>query len=211
MRLAIVLAAAASFAESGYEATTIGGVAVRAGTSIGNVYRYFKGKEALFAAVVPDAFAAELRRRTRAQITALDAVRDIRALPADAHYHVVRGELLRFAIDHRLRVVILLARAEGTPFEGFAGDFAKRLVAWALAYARRAWPKARPSAGMRFALAEVYANYLRALAHAFEAFTDEARIREVVAHLTAHHQGGLKHLFETAARAANEGPSRSTR
>ena len=199
---AIVAAATLSFAEVGYDATTIAGVAARAGTSIGNVYRYFAGKEELFAAVVPDAFAAELKRRTRAQITALDAVRDIRSLAPDARYHVLRGELLAFAIAHRLRVVILLGHAKGTRFESFAADFAKRLVTWALAYARRAWPSALPTPEMRFALSCVYANYLASLAQALATFADEERIREAVAHLTAHHQGGLKHLFETAADAA---------
>ena len=186
-------------------------VAERAGSSIGNVYRYFRRKEELFAAVLPPEFARDLRRRTRARVEALGAAQDVRLLAPDARYHVLASELLDHCIANRERVVILLGRAEGTPFASFADDFAKRLVDWALAYARHAWPAVRPSAGMRFALRQIYATFLRSLAQTFQTFRAPEAIREGVAHLTAHHQGGLKHLFETAAAAAEAAPQSKPR
>ena len=59
----------------------------------------------------------------------------------------------------------------------------------------------RPTATVRFALTSIYTSYLRNIAAAFVELRGEERIREAVLHLTAHHQGGLKHLFETAANA----------
>lgn len=199
VRAAIVAAAASLFAEQGYAATSVAAIAERAGTSTGNVYKYFRGKDEVLAAVVPADFAATVRRMTRRRIEALGAVRDVRLLAPDAKYHVLAGELLDLCIAHRERVVILLGRAEGTPFEGFAQDFAAKLVRWALAYARRAWPELTQSAPLRYALARIYDGFLRSIADAFVRFRDEAAIREAVRHLTAHHQGGLKHLFLTAA------------
>jgi len=204
VRAEIVAASASLFAEAGFAATTMAAVAERAGTSIGNVYRYFEGKDRLFAEVLPDEFAAKVRRMTRARIAALGTARDVRLLAPDARYHILAGELLEYCLAHRERIVILLGRAEGTPFASFAGDFTKKLVEWALEYARHAWPAVEHTKAMRFALTQIYTRYLTSLAETFATFRDEEAIRDAVAHLTAHHQGGLKHLFETAASAATK-------
>jgi AcrR family transcriptional regulator len=206
VRAQIVAAATALFAEVGFEATTMAQVAERAGSSVGNVYKYFASKDALLAAVLPESFATELRRATRRRVKALGTARDVRLLPADARYHVLAEELLAHCIAHRERVVILLARAAGTPFASFADDFAKSLVGWALEYARHAWPTVRPGPGMRFALSRIYASYLQQVADALVVFRDPEAIRDAVAHLTAHHQGGLKNLFETAATRTRQTP-----
>jgi AcrR family transcriptional regulator len=204
VRAQFVAAASALFAEVGYATTTMGAVAERAGSSIGNLYKYFPSKEALFEVVVPSSFVTDVRRLTRARIEALGTIRDIRLVPADASYHVLAGDLLDLCLAHRERIVILLGRAEGTPFEDFPEDFTKRLVEWALDYVKGAWPTVRPTPEMRFALRRIYRNYLAGVAEAFMTFREEKPIREAIAHLTAHHQGGLKHLFETAANAAKQ-------
>jgi AcrR family transcriptional regulator len=205
VRESFVMAAASLFAEVGYETATMAAIAERASSSIGNLYKYFAGKEDIFAAVLPAEFAEHVRRLTEARIDALGGVRDIHALPPNARYHVLAGDLLDVCLAHRERVIILLDRAEGTPFAGFAVDFRDKLVAWALRYARKAWPSLRPTASLRFALETIYEHFLRGLARAFAAFRDERSIRAAVAHLTTHHQGGLKHLFEIASAPA--GPS----
>src|SRR4051794_3902450 len=123
VRAAIVAAAASLFAEVGFEATTMASVAERAGSSIGNVYKYFPSKGELFAAVMPDEFAHELRRMTRARVKAASDTRDLRTLPPGSRYRVLAAELLDHCLANRERVIILLARAEGTPFASFASDF----------------------------------------------------------------------------------------
>ena len=205
VRAGIVSAAAALFAELGYEATTMAGVAERADSSVGNVYRYFANKEELFAAVLPADFARDLQRRTRARIEALGDAKDIDQLDPGARYHILAGELLDFSIANRERVVILLGRGQGTPFASYAQDFTKQLVRQALAYLRRVWPVVPPSPALRFALRRVYEGYLASIAEAFVTFRGDEQIREAVSHLTAHHQGGLKRLFETAAIQRGQG------
>jgi len=203
VRARIVEAAASAFAADGYGGTTIGAVAARAGVSTGNVYRYFEGKEQLFAAALPASFAADLRARTRDKVKALGAVRDLRLLAKDARYHVLSGELLDYCLANRARVIILLARAEGTEFARFAGEFRDALVEWALEYVRVAWPTVVATPALRFALDEIYARFLGAMATALTELADDGAVREAVFHLTSHHQGGLKHLFELAARGGD--------
>lgn len=199
IRAEIVRAATSLFAEVGVSGTTIAAVAARAGVSTGNVYRYFEGKDQLFAEVLPDAFAAELRRRTQARVEALADTRDVRTLEKDAAYRVFSRELLEFTIENRERVVILLRHADGTPLASFRGELERLLVTWALAYARRAYPGFEVTPALRFALDRIYAAYVASLTAALAELDRPERIRAVVAHLSAHHLGGMKFLFENAS------------
>ena len=198
MREALVTAAAETFAALGYEATTMAAVASRAGFSIGNLYKYFPGKQQLFAAAIPPELVTELRQRTRARMRALGSAKDVRELGADAAYHALAGDLLDYCLKHRAAVVVVLARAEGTAFEGFKHGFVRQLVKWALAYARGPYPQLRPTPELRFALTQAYDAFVGAVAAALRAFPDESAARRVIALLTAQHQGGLKRLFELA-------------
>ncbi len=205
VRAEFVAAASGLFAEVGYEATTMGAIAERARSSVGNLYKYFSSKEALFEVVVPADFVEEVRRRTKERIAALGTIRDIRLVPADARYWVLAGDLLELCLAHREAIVILLGKSEGTPHATFAEDFTGALVRWALDYAKGAWPTVRPTDELRFALQRIYRNFLAGIADAFMTFRDHERIREAVAHLTAYHQGGLKDMFETAAGSVERG------
>ena len=81
---AILDAAARILTESGYAAASTNRVAERAGVSIGSLYEYFPGKEAIFA---------ELRRREgqKAYAELMTGLRPDR--PRDAIRHVVRSRL----------------------------------------------------------------------------------------------------------------------
>jgi AcrR family transcriptional regulator len=197
VRDAFVAAAAETFAELGYAATTMADVAARAGSSVGNLYKYFDGKQQLFEAAVPAELVHELSRRTQARIRALGTAKDIRELAADAHYHALAGDLLDYCFVHRAAVVLVLARAEGTPFASFTQDFVEKLVRWALDYARTAYPALEVTPLFRFVLRHAYTSFIAAVAEALRQFPDEAEARVVISLLTLQHQGGLKRLFET--------------
>jgi AcrR family transcriptional regulator len=58
---AIVDAAATAFADFGFEATTMEGIAARANTSIGSLYQFFPNKHALFREVARECLAKSRR------------------------------------------------------------------------------------------------------------------------------------------------------
>jgi AcrR family transcriptional regulator len=202
VRQAFVRAAGEAFAADGFLATTMADVAARAGSSVGNLYKYFQSKQALLDAVVPPGLVRELRRRTRARIRALGTARDVRELASDADYHAVGGELLDFCLQHRAAVVIVLLRGDGTPFAAFAESFVEQLTAWALEYASQAYPDLELRPALLFALRHAYRHFVSVVALALQEFPDETEARDVVALLTLQHQGGLKRLFESARRNA---------
>jgi AcrR family transcriptional regulator len=192
-----VAAAAASFAEAGYEATTMAGVAERAGSSVGNLYKYFSSKQELLDAAIPPELVRELGQRTRARMLALGRATDVAQLAPSAPYHALAGELLDFCFEHRAAVVVLLSRAQGTRHAAFATEFVEQLVAWSLEYARLPYPALRPTPELQFVLRRAYQSFVASVATALHEFTDETRARGVIALLTSAHQGGLKRLFET--------------
>ena len=197
VRDAFVAAAAETFAELGFEATTMADVAARASSSVGNLYKYFAGKQQLFDAAVPAELVQELKRRTHARIRALGAAKDVRELGADARYHALAGELLDYCLAHRAAIVIVLGRAQGTPFAAFTHDFVEKLMQWALDYARTPYPALAVTPQLRFVLRHAYTSFIAAVAQALRQFPDDAEARAVIGLLTAQHQGGLKRLFET--------------
>jgi AcrR family transcriptional regulator len=172
-------------------------VAARARSSVGNLYKYFGGKQQLFDAAVPAELVVELNRRTHARIRALGTAKDVRELAADAQYHALAGDLLDYCLAHRAAVVIVLARAAGTQFASFTHDFVEKLMQWALDYARHPYPALRVTPRLRFVLRHAYTSFIAAVAEALRQFPDEAEARAVISLLTSQHQGGLKRVFET--------------
>lgn len=210
MRQAIIDAAAAEFAGVGFAAATLAQVAQRAGTSIGNVYKYFAGKDALFAAAVPDELAETLRLLLRRRMQAAIGVRDLRRLPPDHRYHRAAQDLLHFTLSHRFQILVLLSQSEGTPFAGFADDLAARLTRIALAYGRRTYPAARLSASRRRTLTRLYRGFLSALAAILREEQSAPALRRASEQYVQYHQAGLRAFFAAAERSDKAPPRRES-
>jgi AcrR family transcriptional regulator len=196
VRRGIEEAALEVFAARGFLAATMSEIAALAGVSTGNLYRYFPGKEELFDAVVGPAFVRRFRTLLRRRVRALAGRRDLRELVPEDPYHLASEELLRFCIDHRLRVVVLLLRSGGSRWDGFDERTAQDLVRLALAHFSALDPGLELSRPMRFDLVEIYRGFVRVLARILERFESEAAIREAVAPYTRYHLAGLKSFFE---------------
>lgn len=184
------------FAARGYGGAAMDEIAAAAGVSTGNVYRYFRGKRELFDAVVPASFVRSFRTQVRRRVRALDGVRDVRELAPGAPWHLASEELLRFSIDHRLRVIVLLARAEGSRYARFAEHTVEDLVRLAIAHFESIDPGLELSRAMHFDLGEIYRAFVRVLVRILERFETEAAIRDAVAAYTRYHLAGLNGFFE---------------
>lgn len=195
VRERIEAAALEVLAERGLKATTIAEVARRASVSTGNIYRYFPDKAALFDAVMPVSFARGLMSRLRKRIEALDGVTDAATQGAGSPFRVVSEDLLRFALSNRLRVVVLLGRAEGTPHERFADRLVGDLGRLALNHYRRLGREVRPTAALRLTLDRIYRNWITAIVNILSSEEEEARIREQVEMFSRYHLAGMNALF----------------
>jgi AcrR family transcriptional regulator len=191
----IARAALATFATKGYASATVAEIARAAAVSTGNVYRYYENKEVLFHTVVPDDFVQTLTSLLRKRVKALAGVDDVRTLDAKAPYRIASEELLRFCIDNRLRVVVLLGRAHGSRLEGFAEETVQELIRLAIAHFRTLQPGLRLTEAMRFNLTQIYRSFVGTMVETLARFEDEPVIREVLAGFGKYHLVGLKSFF----------------
>lgn len=196
LRTRILEAALAEFAAHGYPATTMSNIAARAGTGAAALYRYYENKEALFDAVLPESIARSfetlLSRRVRSLAAAVG--------PRDE----TGNEMLAFWEAHRLAVVILLDRAEGTPYAHFGTRFVDQLVELTLAELKR--PAHKVDAPAKFVLRRIFENTRSMIASILEAHEDPRHMRAAIETFWAYQISGLKGF----ARKAMEAPSRQT-
>lgn len=198
IREAILKAAAEAFAEGGFERAALGDIVERAGTSIGNLYKYFSNKDELFAEFIPRGFTTELTSRVRAQVEALRSESDVFSLAADHAYRRASEDLVAFTIEHRARVVFLLLRAEGTKHERFASQVVRLLVELAFEHARTTFPTFTATPASKRALTRIYKAFVATLGTILAEERGEHAVREAIALQATYHLSGLKALFVSA-------------
>jgi len=207
VRARILEAARAELAERGYAGTTMATIAARAALGTGGIYRYYPSKDELVAAAIPAAlvrdFEALLDRRVRALGATLARSND------DAG-----EEIFRFWTAHRLAVVVLLDRAEGTPHADFPQRFVDRLVALSLEQLRAGYPGVEIDDATLFVLRRVFEGTRSALAEILRAHEDEAAMRTAVETFWTYQLAGLKALSKrvgSATRRSRRPPSPRSR
>lgn len=187
-------AAATVFADAGYGGATMAAIAREAGISTGNLYRYFGNKEELFSTVVTDSFADELLSLLHQRVSSLVRASELTDLDAQA---TADGDaLLRFWIEHRAQVIVLLDRADGTRFEDFAAHFVAALMEPTLAHLRERSGRARLPKLVRFTLENIFANTVRTIVAILEEYRSERRIREAFQAFWSYQLAGLAGLQE---------------
>lgn len=195
VREAIVKAAAEVFARDGFERATLSEVVLRAGTSIGNFYKYFANKEELFGEFIPRGFKAELLKSIRARVEAARCEPDVFALASDHRYRSASRELLSFTIEHRERVVFLLLRAQGSRHERFVDELVRSLVEMAIEHARVTFDDFTPTRAKRRALTRIYRAFVSTLGAIFVEEHGAEALREAVAVHARYHLTGLRAVF----------------
>ncbi len=189
VRERILGAALEVFAAQGYAGATMTAIAERAGLGTASLYRYYASKGELFDAVVTPAlaerFEALLERRVRALAQA--------TFGEPASRTDERGdEMLRFWVQHRLAVVVLLDRAAGTAYAPFGERFVQLLVSSTLTQLRAAHPGLRVDATARLVLTRIFENTRGMLASLLEAFADERALREAIEGFWSYQVPGLR-------------------
>lgn len=112
VRKAILDAAVAEFTEQGYEKASMRTICRNAGVSVGNLYRYFPGREALFESIVGDLYR-KTTRLIREQEYAGTGGYDLPEIAND-----VANRLLRDYSADVKKFVILFDKSKGSAFEG---------------------------------------------------------------------------------------------
>ncbi len=183
------------FAEQGFPAASMAEIARRARISTGNIYRYFTGKESLFAAVLPESVPSRFLELLGRRMATAQGQVDLGVVPAGDDYAVAARATVDYALEHRAEAIILLSRAAGTPYAKLAEQVVDFLVREALKYLGGIRPEAVVTAALRFDLEEIYRSYVRAWARILERFPGAEDARQALAAYERYHLAGLRALF----------------
>ena len=181
VRARIQDAALRCFATDGYPGTSMAAVAAAAHTASANVYRYYASKQELFNAVVPQNLADRHDKLLDTRVAALTQ--------EAANAQAAAAELLAFWLDHRLAMVVLLDRAEGTHFAHYPPAFVQRLVG----HAEQAL-NGRPSPAQYEILKLVFDNTRRAIARILATGTDREETAALITAFWSYQLPGLNGL-----------------
>jgi AcrR family transcriptional regulator len=198
VRARILGAALAAFARSGFAATTMNAIARGAGMAVANLYRYYASKDELFAAAVPSELVEHFERLLGQSVHAHARLAGLAGPPRPADAGAA-GKLLKFWIEHRLLVVILLDRAEGSVHESFGQRFVERLLALSIAEIRSAYPGVVVHREARLVLQQIFENTRRMIGVLLESCADERAIVRAVATFRSYQVGGLAALAHALA------------
>lgn len=193
VRARILGAALEVFAAEGFARATMAAIASRAGIGTASIYRYYPGKDELFAAVITPELTQRFESLLERRVSAL-----ARSMADDTG-----DDMLRFWIENRLAVVVLLDRAAGTPHEPYAERFVDLLVEHTLAELPQTHPGLHITPSATFVLRSIFENTRRFLAAALEQLAEPEELRAAIQAFWSYQIAGLRSLGDhLAARRA---------
>ncbi len=135
----ILESARKEFLEKGFEKASLKDICLGAQVTTGALYKRYKGKEELFAAVVSDTVSELNAVYEKKQVTDFEHVSDgelIKAWDMDEEYMMW---WFRFLYDRHDGFVLLLRCAEGTAYSNFQHDWVEKMTKATYAYYREAY------------------------------------------------------------------------
>ncbi|MDO4556920.1 MAG: helix-turn-helix domain-containing protein [Lachnospiraceae bacterium] len=175
------------FAKKGYRNTTIADIAKNAGISVGNIYRYYKGKEQILEDVLPVQFVEELSRSTHDKLMT-GKTDSIYKQSQNTDFKKVSEEFQRQLILNRYRMCILYRYPEGTPYENVQQTMLNKLVEFVLSQfsIERGVHEEKKEL-----LLVIYEGYIQMTLNILMMDWEEEKILSALEELNAYHVRGL--------------------
>ncbi len=184
----IECAALAVFVQKGYLAARVSDISARAGVSVGNIYRYYKNKDEIFYALLPQGFPDQLLSVIADKVGACRSG-DPDAIGAMAESFIV------FLLQNRERIAILFTGTRGTAYECFEDSFAGTL----LSIVQRIYEKEVSAYISRYGgdavLREIYRNLIRMFGRILRLDCSQEEAERQLRQLNLYHYHGITKLL----------------
>ena len=189
IRARILSAGLEVFAAQGYLGATMNAIAEQAGLGAASLYRYFPSKAELFEAAISPELAARFERLLEQRVRAL--AEQSAAAPFEPRREY-GAEMLEFWLEHRLAVVVLLDRAQGSAYEHYGERFVALLVKSTLEQIRGGGSNVQITAPARLVLTRIFETTRTTLATIL-AHSDNPRVlREAIEAFWSYQIPGLR-------------------
>jgi AcrR family transcriptional regulator len=172
VRARILRAGLEVFASQGYLGATMNAIAEQAGLGAASLYRYFPSKAELFEAAITPELATRFERLLQQRVRAL--AEQSASAPFEPS-HDYGAEMLEFWLEHRLAVVVLLDRAQGSAYEHYGERFVTLLLKSTLEQIRGTDTSVQVTPAARLVLTSIFEGTRSTLA-AILAHSDNPRV-----------------------------------
>ena len=110
MRKRIYEAAIKEFSEKGFNKASMREIAKSAGMTVGNLYRYFRGKEALFYSIISPAYDCLMELVGK-------SIEMVKYRFDTSFFEFLSEQILKISKEHKIELLILFEGSEGTKYE----------------------------------------------------------------------------------------------
>lgn len=178
LRVKILESATNEFHDKGYNKASMRTIAKHSRITVGNIYRYFDGKEALFEAVVNEAYE-------RFYDVVSTNVADSIIQSNDGNlYAEMRVKLIESLVtcvkEKRVELLILLRGAEGTKYENMREDFQQLIYKKVVLRFEPVFQGDRKNAQISFIAEVISKSCVEGLVEAIIQYDDEKELKEVM-------------------------------
>ena len=188
VRARILSAGLEVFAAQGYLGATMNAIAEQAGLGAASLYRYFPSKAELFEAAITPELAARFERLLEQRLRALAEPSAAAPFRANANYG---AEMLEFWLEHRLAVVVLLDRAQGSAYEHYGERFVALLLKGTLEQIRSSGPTVQITGPARLVLTRIFESTRTTLASILAHSDNPRALREAIEGFWSYQIPGL--------------------
>ena len=192
VRIQIERAALKLFAAHGFDCTTMAEIAALAGISTGNLYRYHSNKEELLYALIPESFVESCLQMLRQKID-LAMGMNAKQIAASHEFRKSNATLLKFILDNRQKLLILLRGCSGTRWHDFRAAARQTVIEKAGDYFAGIQTRsdARPD---HVLLTGIYENLTNVTITILGSESSRKACRQSLIGLLKYHQAGLAAL-----------------
>jgi len=189
VRKRIKKAARNEFEQKGYQKASMRSMALSAGITVGNLYRYFKNKDDLFQVIIQSAFEEIYKfvdGFARFEKTTL-----FKKEEQEDFIKTFKESLIRIYLQHRSELIILLNGSEGSPME-HAREQIISLIAWRIK--EEAFPKMKKKMMIPeddFLARVLATSFIEGISLVLKKFEDKEKTKELFIQFTHLYFRGL--------------------
>lgn len=182
------------FAEKGYKEAKISDIGEYAGVSIGNIYRYYKGKDEIFDANVPQDFLEEVKSLLYSKIAAVTGT-NVEILENSVEFCLVNHEVIQFMVDHQEHMLIVFDKNAGTKYENAKTELVEFLLHTIQMLHPTQYGKVLTEEKKTFIMRVIYENLVHMTLCILRNAKDIGEVKQNIEALQSYHMFGIISFF----------------
>lgn len=176
------------FSKKGYQNTKIADISEKAGISVGNVYRYYKGKEEILRELIPEDFLQQLQESLNKKLCSWKDADE-----SNGHF-LASKQFIGLLVEKKEQLAILIAGCEGTEYSNFKDQIINYMTD--LFLSRYGGKLKFNSMKNKEIIRLIYEKHFEMMAEVFKQPGDKKELQEKIMVINNYHVKGITSLIK---------------